>query len=99
MKVEIALQVREFIASLAPDPRKKLRQAIQLLAKNKGDITPLVEDLAGFYRLRCGDFRVIYRRVTREGVPVASCEFAERREVVYQLFTTGTAKEHGASGK
>jgi hypothetical protein len=38
MKVEISTQVRDFIAALAPDPRKKLRQAIQLLSQNKGNI-------------------------------------------------------------
>lgn len=98
MKVEIAAQVREFIASLAPDPRKKLRQAIQLLAQNKGDIKPLVEDLAGFHRLRLGDVRVIYRQTVNQGTPVISCVFAERRKVVYRHFT-GESSDQSSTGK
>jgi len=97
MKVEISSQVRRFIASLAPDPRKKLRRAIQMLSQHKGDTKPLVEELAGFHRLRSGNFRVIYRHPVKAGVEIVACEFAERREAVYQIFPR-TVKDKPASG-
>lgn len=96
MKVEISTQVRAFIAALAPEPRKKLRQAIQLLSQNKGNIKPLVDELDGFHRLRVGDFRVIYRQSFRGGSVVVSCVFAERREVVYQHFTETSKDKRSA---
>ena len=96
MKVEISEQVRSFIASLAPDPRKKLRQGLQLLSQNKGDIKAMVDDLDAFHRLRVGDFRVIYRQAFRGGSAVALCVFAERREVVYQHFTEKSKDEPSA---
>ncbi len=88
MKAEVqwSEQVQHFVNSLAPEPKRKLRLGIRRLAEDRGDIKPLVDELTGYNRLRVGDFRVIYREAFEAGVPVRKCLFAERRDVVYELF-------------
>ena len=85
-KVQWSSQVAEFTASLAPDPKKKLRAGLHGLAADHGDIKDLVDELLGYKRLRVGPFRVIYREAFEHGKPVRKCLFAERRNVVYELF-------------
>ena len=88
MKAEVqwSEQVQNFVSSLAPDPKRKVRAGIRGLAADQGDIQPLVDDLTGYNRLRIGDFRVIYRDAFERGVPVRKCLFAERRNLVYEIF-------------
>ena len=85
-EVQWSQQVQHFVSSLAPDSKKKLRAGIRALADDRGDIKPLVDELIGYHRLRVSHFRVIYREAFEEGVPVRKCLFAERRDVVYELF-------------
>ena len=88
MKAEVqwSEQVRDFINSLAPEPKKKLRAGVRTLAHDQGDIKPLVDELLGYHRLRVGSFRVIYREAFQHGAPVRKCLFAERRDVIYEIF-------------
>ena len=88
MKAEVqwSKQVQNFVCALAPEPRRKLRLGIRRLANDQGDIKPLVDELTGYNRLRVADFRVIYREAFEKGVLVRKCLFAERRDVVYELF-------------
>jgi len=85
-EVQWSAQVRDFVASLAPEPKKGLRAGIRGLAQDRGDIKPLMDELIGYQRLRVGEFRVVYREVFEPGVAVRKCLFAERRDVVYELF-------------
>jgi mRNA-degrading endonuclease RelE of RelBE toxin-antitoxin system len=85
-EVQWSTQVAEFVGSLAPDPRKKLRAGIRGLESDQGDVKDLVDELLGYKRLRIGSFRVIYREAFEHGRPVRKCLFAERRNVVYELF-------------
>ena len=88
MKAEVqwSEQVQNFTSSLAPEPRRKLRLAIRRLAEDRGDIKPLVDELTGYNRLKVGHFRVVYREAFEKGVPVRKCLFAERRDVIYEVF-------------
>lgn len=88
MKAEVqwSEQVAQFVASLAPEPKKRLRAGIRGLRDDRGDSKDLVDDLIGYKRLRVGPFRVIYREDFEDGQPVRKCLFAERRNVVYELF-------------
>jgi mRNA-degrading endonuclease RelE of RelBE toxin-antitoxin system len=88
MKAEVqwSKQVRNFVDGLAPDPRKRLRAAIRGLKNDEGDTWTLVDELTGYQRLRVGDFRVIYRDAFEKGRPIRKCLFAERRNVVYEIF-------------
>jgi mRNA-degrading endonuclease RelE of RelBE toxin-antitoxin system len=85
-EVQWSSQVRNFISSLAPESKRKLRAGLRALAEDRGDIKSLVDELTGYSRLRVGEFRVIYRDAFEHGVPVRKCLFAERRDVVYEIF-------------
>jgi mRNA-degrading endonuclease RelE of RelBE toxin-antitoxin system len=85
-KVEISDQVLNFVRSLAPEPRRSLRLGLRGLEDGRGDIKQLEGDLAGWCRLRITSYRVIFRYEMEESQRVARCVFAERRELVYELF-------------
>ncbi len=86
IKVELDPQVADFVRALAPEPRKRMREALRGLEKEQGDIKQLEADLIGYARLRVGDYRVLVRFYAERGQRVARCVFVERRAVVYELF-------------
>ena len=81
--VKIRPQVREFVRSLGLEDRRAVKAALQGLAAEGGDIRALQDDLAGFYRLKVGRFRIILRY--RPGKQV-ECVFAEERKLIYEIF-------------
>jgi len=83
MKVRLALQVVDFIRSLAPEPRRTVRLALRELEKGKGDIKPLEGPLQDYCRLRIGPYRVI---LSYGKAGTIECVFAERRSIVYEIF-------------
>jgi len=85
-RVEISDQVLKFVRTLAPGPRRSLRLALRGLEEERGDIKQLEGDLAGWCRLRVTSYRLIFRFEMEENQRVARCVFAERRELVYELF-------------
>ena len=85
-RVELDPQVVSFVWTLAPEPRKRLRQALRRLQVESGDLKQLEGDLEGYVRLRVGSYRVIIRFYTDNAERVARCVFAEQRAVVYELF-------------
>lgn len=84
LKIVIGDQVLAFARTLAPEPRRRLRQALQELAAGHGDIKPLERELEGLYRLRVGRYRVIFRYVGRQ----ARCFYAAPRDIVYDVLTS-----------
>ena len=64
-----------------------MRQGLRALEEEKGNFKQLEADLAGYVRLRVGSYRVIVRFYAEAGERVARCVFAERRAVVYELFS------------
>ncbi len=84
-QVELDPQVADFVRALAPEPRRKLRQALRALELEKGDLLALEGDLAGYCRLRVGVHRVVVRFYVERGRRVARCVFVEQRSVVYAL--------------
>ncbi|MBU0677980.1 MAG: hypothetical protein KJ626_07665 [Verrucomicrobia bacterium] len=87
MRIELSPQVADFLRSLAPEPRKQLRAALRDLAKDKGDILELEHPLDGFHRLRTGRYRVVFYYIIEKNKRGVRCVFAERRELVYELFS------------
>ncbi len=83
MKVEISLQVADFIRHQPPEPRRMLRRALRDLAQEKGDIKALEGPLAEYCRLRVGGYRVVFAYAKRASI---QCLFAERRSIVYEVF-------------
>lgn len=86
IRVELDPQVASFVRALAPEPRRRLRQALRKLEQEEGDLRQLEADLAGYTRLRVGSYRVVVRFYAQGGQRVARCVFAEQRPVVYELF-------------
>jgi mRNA-degrading endonuclease RelE of RelBE toxin-antitoxin system len=70
-----------------------LRTAIKALADDRGDLKALEGPLTGYGRLRVTGYRVIYRERSEKGVRVIDCIYAERRAVVYELFTRLLAEQ------
>jgi mRNA-degrading endonuclease RelE of RelBE toxin-antitoxin system len=85
-KVELSDQVLNFVRTLAPEPRRALRLGLRDLEDERGDIKQLEGELAGWCRLRIKSYRVIFRYEMEVNQRVARCIFAERRELVYELF-------------
>lgn len=75
--------VYEFARRLAPEPRRAVRRALVGLRAEKGDIRELEGTLAGYYRLRIGKYRLIFRY--RNGAVIEAI-FLEERSVVYEVF-------------
>ena len=86
-RVRISQQVWDYLRLLAPGPRRNLRLGLRLLEREVGDILPLKNDLEGFHRLRVQSHRVIFRYVLEGKERVISCEFAEQRDIIYQIFS------------
>ena len=86
MKVEIERQVLNFVGSLAPEPRRLIREALRKLVQEKVDIRALEGELEGFYRLRVGRYRIIfdYRREGRK--QAIRCVYAAHRTLIYEVF-------------
>ena len=61
MKISASEQVVEWLSRLAPEPKRRLRVALRNLETWRGDIAPLHGELEGFYRLRIGGYRVVFR--------------------------------------
>ncbi len=87
IRVELDPQVAAFVRALAPEPRKRLRAALRGLEQEKGDLKQLEAELAGYTRLRVGSYRIVVRFYAQGGQRVARCVFAEKRSIVYELFS------------
>ena len=86
-RIRVEAQVEAFVKSLAPDPRRRLRLAIGGLADGRGDIKSLEGNLADYCRVSVTGYRVIYKERAERGARVIDCVFAERRALVYEIFT------------
>jgi len=86
-KIRVEEQVEAFVKSLAPEPRKRLRLAIKGPAEGRGDIKSLEGNLAGYCRLRVSGYRVIFKERAERGTRIIDCIYAERRPLVYEIFT------------
>ena len=96
-RVVVAEQVKGFLESLAPEPRRKVWRAIKDLSENKGDIKQLDGKLATYWRLRAGRVRIVYGQRAVRGERRILCFFAEYRATVYavleQLLASGLVHE------
>jgi mRNA interferase RelE/StbE len=88
IEVKVTAQVRDYQGRLAPEPRRRLKQAIAGLASGRGDIKALSEDLNGFYRLRVGEHRVVYRHHAGR----IECFYAAPRKIVYEFLAANLRK-------
>ena len=85
-RVRLGSQVTAFIAKLAPEPKRSLREALKGIAEGKSDTKLLEGNLAGFHRLRSGRIRVIYQESAVRGERQIWCLYADYRASVYDVF-------------
>ncbi len=92
MSVEVAIKEEFylFLRRLAPEPRRAMKRALKNLRQEKGDIRALDQALSGYYRLRVGKFRVIFRY--RDGNTIDAI-YAAERGIVYEVFEEEFAKK------
>ena len=84
MRIRLTAQVVEFVRGQSPVPRRRLKQALRDLAKEKGDLLPLEAPLQDYHRLRVGPYRIILHYTGKNTI---DCVFAERRSIVYEVFS------------
>lgn len=85
IRVRIQEEVLDYLRLLAPQPRHALRMAIKGLAREKGDIKPLTNELEGFYRPRVGSHRVVFEYEMIDGERTITCVFAGSRNWIYEI--------------
>jgi mRNA-degrading endonuclease RelE of RelBE toxin-antitoxin system len=83
MKLLASEQVQDWLRSLAPQTRRRVRLALRALEQEKGDILALRGELSGFLRLRIGGYRIIYSVLPGQ---VVRLEYADERDWVYERF-------------
>jgi mRNA-degrading endonuclease RelE of RelBE toxin-antitoxin system len=88
-KVQVREQVKNFVESLAPESRKKIRSGLRGLETGRGDCIPLKESLSDYHRLRIGGYRVLLQYLPGK---VIECVFGESRSLVYHLFERDVLK-------
>jgi mRNA interferase RelE/StbE len=82
-KVEVMAPVYDYIRRLAPEQRRTLKKALKELDHEHGDIRALEQALTGYYRLRVGKFRIIFRYPSASTIEAV---FIEERGIVYEVF-------------
>lgn len=86
MRIRVQQEVLDYLRKLPPQPRHAIGIAIKELAKERGDIKSLVDDLEGFHRLRVSSHRVIFEYEMIAGIRTVTCVFAGPRKWIYEVF-------------
>jgi mRNA-degrading endonuclease RelE of RelBE toxin-antitoxin system len=85
MKISASEQVQSWLSGLRPDAKRRVRAALRNL-KGPGralDIKALRSELEGFYRLRVGDYRIVYHLEAGQTIRL---DYADLREEIYEAF-------------
>jgi len=85
LQIEVSLEILEFVRRQSPEPRRLLREGLRKLAREEGDIKALQGDLEGFFRMRIGHFRLVFRY---ESGTQIRCLLLERRALIYEVFSS-----------
>ena len=86
MRISASEPVQLWLQGLPPETKQRVRRELKALAGGRAarlDLKPLRRELQGFYRLRIGDYRIVYHL---EPGPVVRLDYADVRDVVYDVF-------------
>jgi len=85
MRISASEQVRTWLSGLTPDTKRRSRAAFRHVEGSaRGlDIKALRSELEGFYRLRVGDYRIVYHLGPGQ---IIRLDYADLREEVYEAF-------------
>lgn len=86
-KLLLADQVVSFIQRQPPETRRRLREVLHAVERGQVVPEPLEDDLEGFYKLKIDRIRIILQADSGSAGPVMKAVFAERRRMVYELFS------------
>jgi mRNA interferase RelE/StbE len=81
--VDVKQPVFDFNRRQAPEPRRALKKALKELEWERGNILSLEQGLVGYYRLRVGKFRIIFRYIETGNIEAI---FIAERSIVYEVF-------------
>jgi len=87
-QVKVRQQVRDFHSRLGPNDRRQVERALTQLTNEHGDIRALRERLDGYYRLRVGTYRILFRY--RPGRIIGAHPYASMAKNSWLLGTSGT---------
>ena len=82
-QVKVREQVWQFYARLGMSQRRAVKNALTQLKNERGDIRALRERLDGYYRLRVGTYRIIFRYLPGR---IIECVYINSRPLVYDVF-------------
>jgi len=82
-KVVVGEPASIFVRRLSPEPRRAVKKALKALCSEHGEIRSLEKELSGFYRVRVGKYRIIFRYRDEHTIEVP---FVEERRIVYEVF-------------
>ena len=82
-RVKVREQVWKFHARLGLEDRRAVKRALVQLAGERGDIRALRDRLEGYYRLRVGSYRVVFRYLPGR---IIECVYLNDRALVYDVF-------------
>jgi mRNA-degrading endonuclease RelE of RelBE toxin-antitoxin system len=83
MNAVVSDEVRQFLRTLAPEPRKAVSLAIDRIEAGSAKMEALQEPLQRFYKVKAGDFRLL----CAVDANTTFVLFVERRSVVYEIAT------------
>jgi mRNA-degrading endonuclease RelE of RelBE toxin-antitoxin system len=86
MRISASEPVQLWLQGLPPETKQRVRRALKALGDGRArrlDVKPLRGELEGFYRLRIGDYRMVYHLEPR---PIVRLDYADLRDVVYDVF-------------
>lgn len=88
-RVELREQVRRHYETLGLTYRREVKRALKALSEGRGDMRALEAPLDGYYRLKIGSYRLIFRHA--EGGRII-CVYMNTRKLVYEIFEDEVAR-------
>ena len=85
MRILASEQVQSWLTGLPPETKRRVRAALKELAAGSAacDRKTLREELEGFYRLRIGNYRIVYHVQSGQTLCL---DYADLRDEVYEAF-------------
>lgn len=85
MRISASEQVQLWLTGLTPDTKRRVRAALKTLhlSSHRLDIKALRGELEGFYRLRVGNYRIVYHYGPG---PAVYLDYADLRDEIYEAF-------------
>lgn len=81
--IRVEKQIRDYLDFLGMEHRRDVKRALRELRNSRGDIIAPGDQLDGYYRLRFGPFRILFRYHPGK---LIECIYISRRALAYEVF-------------